>query len=189
MEHPRQPEIDVIWYDPNNEKLHAGEVKYFRRSRRRKKKVTPLPPFAYELYLLMNPEPSGQSLYSRVDITLTPKSYYRGVDEALALLNYGVDHAWLIHIFDTGIWDLGEGYASWSLKIIQYTPLGYLVIYVNEKLEIKELKKLREPLCLTNREFVLKNLREKFIRGMLSDPDCRPAKDLDNSSIKTLDNY
>lgn len=68
-----QPDIDVLWYDPEKEELNGVEVKCFRPT------------------------------LHKEEIILTPKSYYVGLDEAVALLNYGVDHAWLFHVFDSKV--------------------------------------------------------------------------------------
>jgi len=71
-EHPMQPDIDVLWYDPKEDSLNGVEVKYLR-------------------------------ITSKMEETLQPKSYYAGLDEAIALLNFGVDKAWLFRVFDPNV--------------------------------------------------------------------------------------
>ena len=60
-----------------------------------------------------------------------PESYYAGVDEALALLAYGVDYAYLYHIFDPNLKDENcMRQANFTLKILKATPCGYRAIKI-----------------------------------------------------------
>ena len=124
-EHPMQPDIDVLWYDPKEDSLNGVEVKYFR--------VT-----------------------SKMERTLQPKSYYAGLDEAIALLNFGVDKAWLFHVFDRNVpVNLALNYTKYMKKLAEMTMIGYISVIgetaelqsppaANPLLEEEEFQKLRK---------------------------------------------
>jgi len=60
------------------------------------------------------------------------------------------------------------------------------VIYSNDEVKGHRLK---EPTYLAEKEAALKSLREKLIRGLLTDPDCRPTRSRDDEFSKTLEEY
>jgi len=60
-----------------------------------------------------------------------PENYYAGIDEALALLAYGVDYTYLYHIFDPNLKDENcIRQANFTLKILKTTPCGYRALKI-----------------------------------------------------------
>jgi len=133
IDHPMQPEIDILFYNPETDKLHAVEVKYFRLTMRKVRSKT-------VRMLGINEEP-----------VVTPKSYYVGIDEAMALLSYGVDFAWLFHV------GLPPEKGMWMKRILEMTPIGYMTI--NEDVDVFK-EPMENPLIAMQQ---MKELREKLI--------------------------
>lgn len=51
---------------------------------------------------------------------------YEGVGEALAILLYGLDKSYLVHVFDSSIGDEMEKVRDQSLKLVGLLPIGYV---------------------------------------------------------------
>ncbi len=61
---------------------------------------------------------------------------YSGLDEALALLLYGVDRSYLLHVFDSCLADKASDYARRALMLVNLTPIGYMVMIGRGELEV-----------------------------------------------------
>lgn len=132
-----QPNIDVLWYDPDKDELNGIIVKYFRQK-------APLPAHG-----------SVEGINELGD-QLKPSKYYAGVGEALAVLNYGLDYSWLFHVFDDNVSEqLAEFAYNSALKVLSFTPIVYMVVVhseakmltskiFNPHLNNDEMKKLRK---------------------------------------------
>ncbi|MHA1248594.1 MAG: hypothetical protein ACTSRP_01245 [Candidatus Helarchaeota archaeon] len=113
----------------------------------------------------------------------TSHSYYEGLDEALALLNYGVDYAILIHIIDIELLESGIinypkilmnlikglklpiGYRIYSVKISK--KINFFTTLLNLKINLKYfwIKPTLNPLlsdAYQNNKY-FKNLKKYFI--------------------------
>jgi hypothetical protein len=53
-----------------------------------------------------------------------PENYYAGINEALSLLTYGVDYAYLYHVFDPSLKDEAcRRQVGFTLKVLKITPM------------------------------------------------------------------
>jgi hypothetical protein len=138
--HPMQPDIDILWYDLKEDILTGIEVKYFRPTKMKTKSK------------------DKELLGINYEIQIYPKSYYVGVDEAVALLNYGVDHAFLFHVFAT---DKYSRWTEWLKSPLELTPIGYMVVIGSEAYELS--KPMRNPLLKDDN---LRKLRNCLIKGL-----------------------
>jgi len=151
--HPGQPEIDVLAYNPKRDTLHGIEVKYFRYG-----KVKTVVKTAFNEEIPVH--------------EVKPKSYYEGIDEAHALLNFGVDFAWLCHVFDKNVSStFVKKYSKWTSKILRCTYIGYLVITLPDPVIRKLCEPERNPL-LEERE--LRTLRTCLIRALKEERTAKP---------------
>ena len=101
-----------------------------------------------------------------------PKSYYEGIDEAHALLNFGVDFAWLCHVFDKNVSStFVEKYSKWTSKILRCTYIGYLVITLPSSAIRKLCEPERNPLL---EESELRTLRTCLIRALKEERNAKP---------------
>ncbi|MGQ9461422.1 MAG: hypothetical protein ACUVRA_09390 [Candidatus Bathyarchaeaceae archaeon] len=94
---------------------------------------------------------------------LIPPYYYAGVGEALAMLNYGLDYAWLFHVFDGNMNKQAAELASNSAaKILTFTPIAYMAIIHNEAKMLTA--KVYNPALEKNIE--LRKSKEALIEGL-----------------------
>ncbi len=54
--------------------------------------------------------------------------FYEGLDEALALLVYGLDEVYLLHVFDSSIGEQARELARKAATLARLTPIGYMVM-------------------------------------------------------------
>ncbi len=140
-EHPLQPQIDILCYDTAKDCLHAIEVKYYRYTGLKDSNYAKILAVMFEKGYI-----DGEYLNQHISNILqtTPRTYYAGIDESLALLNYGVDYAWLYHVIE--IPPKWINWTEWVKNIIDSTPVGYkTLMYTDEKFTKDTIMKNADP--------------------------------------------
>lgn len=84
-----------------------------------------------------------------------PIRAYEGIGEALALLLHGLDKVYLVHVFDTTLLDSAREIIENCARLVELTPLGYMVMIGRTTPET--IVEAKQPYRNGKRSFALKS--------------------------------
>lgn len=88
---------------------------------------------------------------------------YEGIGEALAILLYGLDSSYLVHVFDSSIEREAERVRSQALKLVGFLPVGYAYCVGRSSLKVAKRAQanpfLRDPDVMIARKKLLEILQ------------------------------
>ncbi|MEM0094117.1 MAG: hypothetical protein QW753_07105 [Thermofilum sp.] len=87
---------------------------------------------------------------------------HEGVGEALAILLYGLDKAYLVHVFDSGLSGKYQEATAQATKLVSLLPIGYL--YCIGRTELKAVKEPRTNPFLNDPQ--VRGIRKKLLQAL-----------------------
>ncbi|MEM0225963.1 MAG: hypothetical protein QXP94_06990 [Thermofilaceae archaeon] len=91
---------------------------------------------------------------------------HEGVGETLAILLYGLDKAYLVHVFDSGLGSKYQEAVAQTAKLVSLLPIGYL--YCIGRAELKTVKDPETNPFLNDPQ--VKGIREKLLQALSGQP-------------------